>query len=199
MPIGFDLDEVLAPLLEHHCRFLSEKYNKKIDLQTFYSYNFWEHYGVSKDQAIADFFEFYGSPFFQDIRPFQGAKQELEQLAEIDAMHIITARPNVLRQSTRVFVKTYFDGLFQKIDFGNLFGKSGKSIGKRELCFKNGIWVLVEDDPKHIVPVSNDIPVVVPDRPWNKNIQGRNIIRAYSWKDIGNIIRELATNPSSLS
>jgi len=199
MPIGFDLDEVLAPLLEHHCKFLSRKYHKRINLQEFYSYNFWEHYGVSKDQAVADFFEFYESSFLKDIRPFRGAREELEQLAKIDSMHIITARQNYLEQVTREFIKTYFDGLFKKIDFGNHFGKEGKSYSKRELCFKNNIWVLVEDDPKHVIPVSKDVPVVVPDKPWNRLLSGRNIIRAYNWRDIGNIIEGLATNPSFLS
>lgn len=196
MPIGFDLDEVLAPLLEHHCQFLCRKYNRRINPQEFYSYNFWEHYGVSKDQAVADFYEFYESPFFKDIRPFQEARRELEKIAEIDSMHIITARQNYLEQITREFIKTYFEGLFKKIDFGNHFGKEGQSFSKRELCFKNNIWVLVEDDPKHIIPVSKDIPVVFPDKPWNRLLSGRNRIRAYNWQDIGNIIRELATNPS---
>lgn len=199
MPIGFDLDEVIAPLLRHHCLYLNHKYHCELSEGDFSTYDFWNHYQATREQAVKDFFEFCETDFFHSIKPFKEARPILEKLSKLERLHVITARQDFLQPVTRAFVHRNFPGIFSKIDFGNYFGKVGAHITKAELCEKNGIYLLVEDDPKHIIPVSEDIPVVMLDRPWNQHVGcGRNIIRAYNWRDIGEIVQEFIFNPSSL-
>ncbi len=197
MPIGFDLDEVIAPLLRYHCLYLNQKYSCNISEKDFITYNFWNHYQATQEQAIKDFFEFCETDFFHSIQPFKEARPVLERLSKLEKLHVITARQDFLQPVTRAFVHRNFPRIFSKIDFGNYFGKKGSHITKSELCDRNNIYLLVEDDPKHILPVSKGIPVVMLDKPWNQNVQpSRNIIRAYNWQDIGEIVQEFLVNPN---
>jgi len=199
MPIGIDLDEVISPLISPHCLFLNKKYGCNLTEADFHTYDFWNHYSVTMEQAVKDFYEFTESEFFQQIEPFAEAKPQLERLAKLDALHVITARQDFLKRVTMDFIQSNFPGVFSKIDFGNFFGKTGKRTEKTELCYRNNIYLLVEDDPKHIVRVARDIPVIVFDKPWNRNLEmARNTIRAYNWQDIGDITQEFLTNPGFL-
>jgi len=43
---------------------------------------------------------------------------------------------------------------------------------------------MIEDEPKCINIVSTKIPVICYDAKYNRNYEGKNIIRCYSWYDI---------------
>ena len=55
---------------------------------------------------------------------------------------------------------------------------------KLSACKENQIDVLVEDKPSNIKQVASIIPVMVYDHRYNADIEGKNIIRVFSWYDI---------------
>lgn len=198
MPIGVDLDEVLAPLIAHHCAFLNRKYGKSLAEADFCSYKFHEIYGVTLEQGVDDFYEFAQTPAYAEIEPYSEALAGVSELASLDELHVITSRQYFLQSHTCAWIHKHFKGKFSSIDFGNSFSKEGKKTSKAELCNRNNIWLLIEDNEKYALEVSRDIPVILFDKPWNRTLEARNITRAFNWRDIVDISREFATNPSSL-
>jgi uncharacterized HAD superfamily protein len=195
MAIGVDLDEVVWPLLKHHCLFLNKKYGKNLVESDFFSYLFPEVYGATQERATEDFYEFTETEFFTSIKPFEGSFKGLKELKKLDNLVAVTSRQNYLQEHTRKEIQRYFPNTFSKIVFGNSFSKTGKNISKRKLCDRENVWLLLEDIPNYALEVSKDIPVILFDKHWNKDVQGENIIRAYGWRDATDIARELATNP----
>lgn len=196
MTIGCDLDEVLSPLLSHHCEFLNKKYNLKLTEEDFTHYQYWgQAYGVSMEQCIDDFLEFSETEDFHKIKPYEEAIFGLNELRKIDKLSIITARQDNLYNSTMIHLKRNFPPVFSQVLFGNSHSKHGQKKTKRELCEKAGIWLFIEDDPHHAENVAIDIPVILFDKPWNKNCFDKNIIRAYNWNQIVDIAREIALFP----
>jgi len=195
MVIGVDLDEVVWPLLKHHCLFLNQKYNLNLKESDFYTYKFWDIYGVTREKAIEDFYEFTETEFFRSIKPFNDSFEGLKELKKLDELVGVTSRQDYLQEHTRKEIKKYFPNIFSKIIFGNSLSKTGVNISKRDICDGENVWLLLEDMRTYALEVSKDIPVILFDKYWNKDVEGDNIIRAYNWEDITNIARELATNP----
>ena len=55
---------------------------------------------------------------------------------------------------------------------------------KLDICLENNIDVMIEDKPANINKISGKIPVICFHAGYNKNCDGSNIIRCYSWYDI---------------
>ena len=55
---------------------------------------------------------------------------------------------------------------------------------KLEICKQNNIDLMIEDKPKNINTISNEIPVICYHANYNEQCNGKNIYRCYSWYDI---------------
>ena len=55
---------------------------------------------------------------------------------------------------------------------------------KLQICKENNIDLMIEDKPRNVEMISQEIPVICFHNEYNENIQGENIIRCYSWYDI---------------
>lgn len=64
---------------------------------------------------------------------------------------------------------------------------------KLQKCIENNVNVMIEDSPINIKNISSKIKVIKFDCQYNKNINGENIITAYSWYHIYDIIKKLNT------
>lgn len=62
---------------------------------------------------------------------------------------------------------------------------------KLEICNENKIELMVEDAPHNVNNLSNYIPVICFNAGYNKNCNGENIIRCYSWYDIYEKIKHI--------
>ena len=50
---------------------------------------------------------------------------------------------------------------------------------------------MIEDSPKNIKNISSQIKVIKFDSQYNKEVNNKNVITAYSWYHIYNIINQL--------
>jgi len=195
MVIGIDLDEVLCPTLSYHCRFLNEKYaSKGLNLSPcdFHAYEFDTVYGATKEQATIDWLQFCQTHGFRDMNPFPDAFPILQRLRELRPLHVITSRQNSLREQTLSWINKYFSGIFSKVNFGNLYSFDGEVIRKLDLCRRNGVELLVEDDTRHAIEVAREIPVVLFTKTWNIGfIETGNVVRAKTWEEIEEKIKSL--------
>lgn len=63
---------------------------------------------------------------------------------------------------------------------------------KRRVCKDNKIDIMIEDSPKNIKELSKIVPnIICFDAQYNKECNGENIIRCYSWYDIYSKINKM--------
>ena len=59
-----------------------------------------------------------------------------------------------------------------------------RSFNKKQTMKDNNIHILVDDEPMNIFQVSTEFPIIVANKPYNKNITGRNIYNKENVFDI---------------
>lgn len=181
MKIAIDLDEVTAEflekLLEYHCL----KTDKKISKEEFLSYNFWETWGGTREEAIKIVYDFHKSKMFDGIQPVRGAIKSVEKLLKENEIVIITSRPANQRRKTKAWLKKYFGKIKIEVYFTGDFHK-GKNT-KIEICKKIGIDLILEDHPDYAQKCAEEeIKVILFDRPWNRNLAAHpSIFRVKNW------------------
>lgn len=65
---------------------------------------------------------------------------------------------------------------------------------KLEICNNNKIELMIEDAPYNVNKLSKHIPVICFNANYNKQCEGENIIRCYSWYDIYSNIKHINKN-----
>ena len=149
LKIGIDIDEVLVNQLEQVIEFYYSKTGKHIPLENFFSYKWWEVWGISKEEAINIDSEFKLSPYFSKVTFVEGAKEAIFKLSNSYELFFITSRALYLEKKTKIFIKKHFPEKQFKIIFSNDFhienpGKTKSDIGK-EL----NINFLIEDNAEY--------------------------------------------------
>lgn len=123
------------------------------------------------------------------IRPF--ASEIINKLKKEDnEVYIITARyfttyENKDKEQMQNIVKEWLDKnnvLYDEIIF---------SENKLDICKEFNIDIMIEDKPENILGISNEIPVICYDHPYNENLCSKNIIRCHSWYDIYTKIKDI--------
>lgn len=134
-------------------------------------------------------------PYVVESNPRKFAPQILEKLQEEgNKIFIITARnesgmpPEYEGKMQELTKKWLLDNniKYKKLIFTD-------DTNKLKNCIENNIDVMVEDSPINIKNISQKIKVIKFDCQYNKDIDGKNILTAYSWYHIYDIIRKLNT------
>lgn len=186
MRIGVDIDGVLNNIGEWHysCGFKFccdnhidrgfEPTKYLIEEQFFLTdeenYKFWREYIFDVMVSIP-------------VRPY--AAKIVRSLREMGhEIIILSARDN--RYLTNQYADTmnfYVEEWLSKnnIEYDEIITRSGD---KRVKCMENKIDIMIEDKASNVLKISQDIPVLCFDAPYNGNIEGKNVIRVYSWYQI---------------
>ncbi len=185
MKIGVDIDEVLADLMNPLVRFHNENYGTNFSREHFTSFNLWETWGGTKEEAYKKVYDFFHSDFFNDISVTNGSKEATNFLSIKNDLVIISSRPDYIKDKTIQWVNKNFPGTFSEVYFTYEWSRNGKTR-KKDICLDKNVSVLIEDDlNKAIECASNKTKVFLYNCPWNqnKNLQ-KKILRVYSWEDI---------------
>ena len=174
MNIGVDIDGVLTDLermaLDFGTKMCVEE-NIPIELNLS---KYWEieKYNWTKEQEEL-FWNKNLVPYVVESNPRKFAPQILEKLQEEgNKIFIITAR-------NESGMPPEYEGKMQELT--------------KKWLLENNIDVMVEDSPINIKNISQKIKVIKFDCQYNKDIDGKNILTAYSWYHIYDIIRKLNT------
>ena len=57
-------------------------------------------------------------------------------------------------------------------------------VSKREKCINKKIDIMVEDKASNVIKISDVIPVLCFDAPYNLGVEKENVTRVYSWYQI---------------
>jgi len=186
MKIGIDLDEILGGLVPELLKFHNDKYKTNFKLEDFFSYKLWEVWGGNREEAIEKIYEFYKTDFFKNIKPIKGSQKAIEKLKKNNELFIITARQNVIKKETRLWVEKNFPNAFSNIHFTNHYAQKEKLKTKKEVCDLLDVDILIEDSLEYSSECVNPKrKIFLMDYPWNKSDNlPKNIERVYSWEEI---------------
>jgi uncharacterized HAD superfamily protein len=180
-------------LLELLLTFYNLKKGKKLSKEDFFTYNFWEVRGGTREEAFKFADEFYKSEFFEDAKPIDGAIESIKSLIEKNEIFIITARPASWKKKTEEWIKKHL-GTHFKIFYSNDLHQTSKKT-KAQLCSELNVDIMIEDiDDFALDCASSNIRVLLFDKPWNKNIKHKNIIRVKSWAEAIKEINKISSS-----
>ena len=186
MRIGVDIDGVLNDIgqwhyscgfkfcIDNHIQrgFHPHEYmiEKQFELTDEENYKFWREYIFDLMVSIP-------------TRPYAG--NILKILKEMGhEIVILTARDN--RYLTNQYANTmnfYVEEWLHKnnIPYDEIVAGPGK---KKDKCIKHKLDIMIEDKASNVLEISNVIPVLCFDAPYNLGIVKNNVHRVYSWYQI---------------
>lgn len=194
MNIGIDIDGVLTNLerfaLDYGTKFNIEE-GIKIEI---HPEEYWEQEKFSwTEEQEEKFWNKYLEYYVKELNPREFASEIIKKLQkEGHKIYIITARnesglPLQHYGKMQEMTKQWLEK--NNIQYEELiFTTDDKKI---QHCLENNIEIMVEDSPKNILGISQKIPVIKFECLYNKNIEGKNIITAYSWYHIYDIISKM--------
>lgn len=197
MNIGIDIDGVLLDFEREAVNLgtkmsVEENWPIKIDLNKYWEV---EAFGWTQEQADK-FWNRYLVKYVVESPARMFSQEIIEKLQqEENNIYIITARdeygmPQEYYGKMQQLTKDWLNK--QNIKYDKLIFAKGEE--KLQQCLENNIDVMIEDSPDNIQNISKQIKVIKYDCQYNKEVNGENIITAYSWYHIYDIINKLKNN-----
>lgn len=163
-------------------KLLNEKFKKNVkpvDIQHFY---ITDHYGMNREEGNRWWDENY-EQIYTAGDPMDGAINTVKSLYESGhEIHIVSARDPIAHDITERWVREHHIP-HHSLQVG--------AHNKGEVAVRLGLEVAIEDDPRYIEQIRTNIPVIVPDARYNREIEGKNIYRMTHWNEVPHIIEQL--------
>ena len=180
--IGIDIDGVVADFGKS----LVDKFGKEKGFvyQDIKKYDL-TNLGLSENE-IKTFLE--GRETYVNMKTIKGAREGVNKLSLDNQIIFISFRsfyPEIAEDTYNWLVK-------DKFKFDNLICFQKEKI---KVIRKEGIELMIEDNPSEIDIISEEIPCIIYNQPWNQNIKQnwlltKNIYRSDTWKDIVKFINK---------
>ncbi|MEK6823690.1 MAG: hypothetical protein AABY06_01525 [Nanoarchaeota archaeon] len=185
MKIGIDIDEVLADLMNPLINFHNDNYNTKLHRDHFKTYNLWDIWGGTEEEANQKLQDFFHSRYFMEVKPIENSQKNISILSRKYDLVIITSRPDYIKEKTVSWLNQNFSNNFAKYYFTCEWPKNGMTR-KEQICSERGINLIIEDSlEKSLACSKKGINVLLFDCPWNKyNFLPENITRVKNWNEI---------------
>ena len=196
MKIGIDIDGVLTDIeqwqLDYGSKFYYENYG--LEIKNYKGYETNEIFDV--DIKLDDeFWNKYFREYSINVEARKFANEVIDKLKEDGhEIYIITARGSFLSHSADVMTIEENRNIvlnwlkINQIHYDNIIFSPEDKL---EICKQNNIDLMIEDKPKNINTISNEIPVICYHANYNEQCNGKNIYRCYSWYDIYRKIKEI--------
>lgn len=132
----------------------------------------------------------------RNLLPAVGSVKGVRELAGLGKTSIITARPPISQEDTLYWIKAYYhQGINGNIHFSknHHFPSTTSHLPtKAEICIREGIDYLFEDDLKHAIPCADvGVQILLFHYHGNSLAKHKNIHRVYSWQETVAKVKEL--------
>ncbi len=188
--LGIDIDDVLLDLNAQLLSFHNDRYDSHLTFEQWFSFDLALMFDCSYEEKERRVAEFYASAYNDATQPIKGAREALATLSKTHTIHLITARPEYLRESTLLSLNSHFAGLFESVHFTGAHHIS--TIEKRtkaDVCRELGVETFVDDAIHNAEDVAAiGCKVYLLDRPWNQLPVSAGITRVYSWEEIVSLV-----------
>ncbi len=186
MKIGIDIDGVLTDIeryiVDYGTKYCYEN-NITIDIKNV-EYDEMKTFNWNERQAMK-FWNEYLEDYVKNCKPRTYAVEVINKLRKNNEIYLITARNEYglpMEDSKKMpeFTKKWLED--NEIYYDKLVFKPDSE--KLEYCLENNIDIMIEDSPNNIKNISEKMKVMCYNCMYNEDIEGKNIIRVYSWYDI---------------
>jgi uncharacterized HAD superfamily protein len=184
MIIGIDIDNTITYTTEMIMHY-AEIFGQKHGLNTVNNPNGYyleEALGWSSE-AVVEFFDTYLASIYREVKPKEQAREIIEQLQKQHQIMLITSRnyqyPGV-EDVTREWLKEY------GIPYDKLILNPSSNMhyfDKLAVCMQNGVNLMIEDHHDLAQELSEFMPVILFDYPYNKHVKSENIFRVGNWRE----------------
>ena len=195
MNIGIDIDGVLTnferELLDYATKMCVEE-KWPIDIKRLDQYDEEKTFNWNQEQAMK-FWNKYLIKYFSETPVRTFAPEVIEKLRnDGHKIYIITARNNYgmpkghegeEQEITRKWLEDN-NIKYEKLIFAN-------DEEKLNRCKENEVDIMIEDSPDNIKRISKEIKMIKFDCQYNRKVNNKNVITAYSWYHIYDIITNL--------
>lgn len=168
--------------------FHNQKYGTTLTYDQLTRYDDWEIlYGNNKSTMTERAKEFYVSLEHGLASPVAGALEAITDLSKDYSLHIVTSRPNHVKEVTMSWILKHLPDTFTGFHFTNIYAAGGGSRvrSKAEVCREIGAGLLIDDALRHARDVAEaGIVAIIPDRPWNQEETPNGTHRMHSWPEI---------------
>eukprot|EP00898_Chlorokybus_atmophyticus_P001308 jgi/Chlat1/2178/Chrsp17S02854 len=127
----------------------NEMYRTNLKLADFHSYQYWEVWGGTRQEAIAKVREWYNSGHFANLGVVEGSVSTLQALSQQYDFVVVTSRQAVIEERSRQWIEKHFPGVFKAVYFGNHYAAAGEPAHhytKAEMCKEARAVALVDDN-----------------------------------------------------
>lgn len=151
--IAIDIDEVLVETAPGVIKYYNAKYGTNVTLENYYSDSF-KHWKVPDfATAVRQVNEYADTEEYMKLKP---TKHSIEVITGLDKHYelvIITGRPDIIGEVTRIWLAKHYPVLFKDIVFTNFYDPD-KRRTKGEICKELGVELLIDDHPAHLLSVA---------------------------------------------
>ncbi|MFW6008215.1 MAG: 5' nucleotidase, NT5C type [archaeon] len=185
--IGLDIDGCLNYFGKYLKEIIDREYNSNIPMN---DWNMLENAGIDDPNDQLKFWKKYNKELLDKTPIENGALEGVKTLIE-NGFHIdvITARGYHVARLTENWLMKY------QIPYHNIFFQCDDKV---EVCKWRDIDLMIEDSGKNALEIAKQgIRVLLYDRPYNQNVEHKNIIRCKNWEEIIKEIEKITINEVS--
>jgi len=112
MKIGIDLDEVTVNLMDTISAFYYQRTGKLFKRADFYTFDIWKVWGITREEQEKISWDFYNSPFFDNMAPIKDSVESITHLAEREDVYFVTSRHITQREKTEEWLRRHLKSAF---------------------------------------------------------------------------------------
>jgi uncharacterized protein len=193
MIIGIDIDNTITHTREMILEYM-RIFQRENDLRDEIDLN---HYDLEdtvrwNQELIERFLSTYLEDIYKYVIPKEYAVEVINRLHRCHTIILITSRNHrdqAVKQVTLDWLARH------DLEFDRLIMNGTQNMhhfSKLTACQENGIQVMVEDHHDLSRELSEHIPVIMFDYPYNHDLQADNIYRVHNWLEVEALIENLA-------
>ena len=172
MKIAIDLDDVTIDFITDLLLFYNKRSGKSIKKDDVKTYNFWDVWGGTREEAVEIVNDFHDSDHFYKLEPMSKAVESIKKLAKDNEIYFITARPIHFKEKTEKWLQQHLSEININLIFTGKFHDPEKSKSKAEICKELGIKLILEDSSSTTKEcLDSGIDVILFTQPWNANYE----------------------------
>jgi len=182
MIIAIDVDDVLADFFDQLIRFHNKNYDTSFIKEDFVTYDVWDIWGGTRQEAIDKMHEFFRSEYFEEIKPIEGSLRAIKELKKKHKLVVVTSRFDMVTEKTILWLKKHYHDALTDVHFSHY----EKDTSKATACKRLGAEILIDDATKNVMECAGiGMHILLFDCPWNRDIvSGKNITRVHNWDEI---------------
>ncbi len=193
MTIAIDIDEVLADTITVFLKYHNDTYGTSFGYPDMLSNDWRISLNLNTSELTERITAFDSAGHIHTVPPVSGAVEAVKRLASKHKLIALTSRWGMAVQATKPWIENNFSNLISEVHFSsNPFVTSDLHLGKKDkgqICKDLSVKLIIEDSVSFAKQCSDaGVPVILLDRPWNKEVSGPKISRAYEWGEVPQMV-----------